>query len=304
MAGAGFLFITNTTAFQTAETIGISTAHNPCDPNTLPMLVALQNGYFAGENINVNLLGATDMKDPAPDVLVTSRGLFYMSEDQHPDTFKAFNFNLQDESKWNDAILVRKDSEITSLGQLKGKIIGIVTSASGPITPKVEALKAVLEKNGLNPAEFNLRSATENDLHNNAADALYIKEPGLSLSLSSGRARILIEGPIFAKYVFSPWPMSVSALSTGLIKQRPEVASKIVEVWDRSIDFIRENPTKADQILTACVKENFGQDGVIVRQLTHWKSSETDKNLIQQQLQWYYSIGSTSKELNVNDILY
>jgi len=320
-----FIVVTKTTAFQTAETVDIATPLNTCDPNVFPLRVASKNGYFAKENINVNLADASGdlltnlnngKSDPNADVLVMGRGEFYRLEDKHPGMFKIFAFGLQDKNKWNDAIIVRRDSGIASLGQLQGKTIGIsfgdardatarVSATSEEMEPREAAIRTMLEKNGLDPAEFPLVSANLAALENNTISALHIREPFLTFGLHSGKYEILEEGPIFARYVFNlnPWAMSVSGISSEFTQQKPETAKKIVQVWDQSVSFIRENPAEADTILQECMKENFGLSGATVRQLTHWKSSETDKNLVQQQLQWYYSIGVTSKELNVDDIL-
>ncbi len=292
---------------KAAKSVRISSVFDACDPNILPLAVALENGYFTKENINVSmnpLKGSADILDT--NVLVMGRGIFYPLQEKYPGTFKVFNFNLQDESKWNDAVLVNKESEISSVSQLKGKVIGRIEQPVLSELPDSQpaGLMAMLEQNGLNPAEFSTRRASLEDLENNVVDALYIREPLMALALHSGKQKILVEGPIFARYVFSPWPMSVSAISSTFMKQKPETAKQIVRIWDKAIDFIRENPIEADKIQQECMKKNYGQDGVQVRQLNHWKSNETDKNLVQNQLKWYHSIGVTAKELNVNDLLY
>lgn len=314
LAFVGLMFIANHKILKTAETINIPTFLNKCDPNLLPLSVALEKGYFTKENINVNRVNPANLIqnfkegkfDSGIDVLITGRGQFYPLEDKYPGLFKVFNLNVQDESKWNDAVIVTNKSKVTNLRQLKGKTIGITTSANDESggKPRFVALSVMLEKNGLNSAEFKMIEATLNDLENNTVSALYIRDPELALSLYSDKNKILVEGPIFAKYILSPWPMSVSAISSTFMKQKPETAKQIVRIWDQAIDFIRENPIEADKILQACMKKNYGLDDAEVRQLNYWKNNEIDKNLVQKQLKWYYSISATTKELNVNDLLY
>ena len=303
------LFIFYAGFSQEAYPISVYYFHD-CDPSQLPLYTALENGYFKTEKIDVTLSWSIDVdvniqnvaEHPDIDLIVVGRAQFYNLEDKYPDLFNVFNFNVQDGTRWNDAVVVKKDSEIKSLGQLRGKTIGIITDGSN-WGARGEIIKIILEKNGLNPEDFKIMITTMNDFENNQVDALYMRGPLLSLFLYLGKTMILEEGPIFAKYIFGPWPMSVSALSSKIIKESPDVAERVVRVWDRAINYIRENPVEADEILQRCMEKTFGVKDLPVRRLNYWTSKEINQTLIQNQLDWYYSKGFLSRKLNVADIL-
>lgn len=234
------------------------------------------------------------------DVLIIGRGKFYKIESEYPGSFKAFSFGLQDEAKWNDALLVMGDSDITSLEQLEGKIIGVAGDPAAGV--RGEGLRNMLKKNGLDPNNFTIVGAFAWDLMIGEVDALELREPELSLMLQGGVARILVDGPIFAGNIFSPWPMSAFGVSSKFIEENPETVEKIIRIWDQAINFIERNPNEVDRITRKCMEENFSGEGVGVNQLQYWKNDGIDKDLIQRQLDFYYET-SGIKKIDVNDII-
>ena len=296
------------------DNVKISTSFIDCNPSGFPLHVAVENGYFAEENIDVNVAqniihGKNGVEIPADaDVIMLGRSPFYQSEAIHPNSFKAFNFNVQDKTKWNDAILVKKDSDITSLNQLIGKTIGITTGIRAnnydlPHSSRIQGVIMMLKKNGLDPEDFKIVRADEHDFENNNIDALEIREPGLSMLLDSGAYRVLVGGPIFAENIFTPWPMSISAISSEFLKENPKDAKKIVQIWDKAIDFIGENPDEADKILQRCMEKNYGLKDIKIRQINYWKNDELDKDLIQKQLDFYHTLEIVKVQLKVDDIV-
>lgn len=269
-------------------------------------LVAQEKGYFneAGCNLILRRLDNISRYDSVveffeSDLYLMGRATVYAIEAAHPGLLKAFNFNLQDETRWNDAILVRKSLNITSLGQLeKNQSIGLL--GGGPA--RVPLMKIMLKKNGLNPEDFKLISVNDNTL--SGINIVYAREPFVSLLLAKGDWKLLIDEPLFAKYIFSPWPMSMSLFSTKFLKEKPALAQKVISVYDKTILFIREHPDEAQSILSKYVEKEYGVKGLRIRLINYLKSDEINKDLIQKQSDWYYENGMSSRKINAEDLIY
>lgn len=288
-------------------TLRVGLALSACSPSELPFLVAKEKGYFQTEGFNVLVskekmeFGDADSLTRSFDIIIVGRARQYYMEATDPGKFKVFTVNYLDSTHPNYAILMRKDAVISSLGQLEDKIIGVDVHSG---RARFVLMRKILEKNGLDPARVQLRDASVEELISGQVDALYIREPELSLALHKGDIKILVDEPI-AKYIMNPWPMSFSSFSNKFLQQKPEAARNVIRVFDRAIDFIRENPENVIGFLRSCMQENYGTS-TDVRQLAHWKLEETQGVLetIQTQIDLYYQTGLIPNKIEASEILF
>nr|WP_297532113.1 aliphatic sulfonate ABC transporter substrate-binding protein [uncultured Roseateles sp.] len=147
-------------------------------------------------------------------------------------------YAIETPSPTAQAIVVRKDSPITSVAQLKGKKIGFAKGA-GAHYLLLEALSQAglsirdIEPAYLNPADG--RSAFENG----AIAAWVVWDPFLAAVQRQSGARILVDGTRIAAY------RRFYLAATPFAQQHPEVLQRVYDELQRAGDWVKKNPTAA-----------------------------------------------------------
>src|SRR5262249_42254803 len=182
-----------TAAAQTADRTTVRTSVNPLVYSNLPVFLASDKGYFAGEKLNMVInrySGSSTTQMP----LVARGDLDIVPTVGGPALFNARNqgfdiklLGVQDAAKegWNDAVwvIVRKDlwdsGSVRSVADLKGRSV----DGSSEGSPANVVMRTALSKAGLSMSDvkFSARLGTPPDwlaaLRNNAVDALAAVEP-------------------------------------------------------------------------------------------------------------------------------
>ncbi|WP_431046764.1 aliphatic sulfonate ABC transporter substrate-binding protein [Roseateles sp. L2-2] len=147
-------------------------------------------------------------------------------------------YAIETPSPTAQAIVVRKDSPITSVAQLKGKKIGFAKGA-GAHYLLLEALSQAglsirdIEPAYLNPADG--RSAFENG----AIAAWVVWDPFLAAVQRQSGARILVDGTRIASY------RRFYLAATPFAQQHPEVLQRVYDELQRAGDWVKKNPAAA-----------------------------------------------------------
>jgi len=147
-------------------------------------------------------------------------------------------YAIETPSPTAQAIVVRKDSPITSVAQLKGKKIGFAKGA-GAHYLLLEALNQAglsikdIEPAYLNPADG--RSAFENG----AIAAWVVWDPFLAAVQRQSGARILVDGTRIAAY------RRFYLAATSFAQQNPEVLQRVFDELQRAGEWVKKNPAAA-----------------------------------------------------------
>ncbi|MDH0866542.1 aliphatic sulfonate ABC transporter substrate-binding protein [Mitsuaria sp. GD03876] len=147
-------------------------------------------------------------------------------------------YAIETPSPTAQAIVVRKDSPITSVAQLKGRKIGFAKGA-GAHYLLLEALNQAglsirdIEPAYLSPADG--RSAFENG----AIAAWVVWDPFLAAVQRQSGARILVDGTRTAAY------RRFYLAATPFAQQHPEVLQHVYEELQRAGDWVKKNPAAA-----------------------------------------------------------
>lgn len=147
-------------------------------------------------------------------------------------------YAIETPSPTAQAIVVRKDSPITSVAQLKGKKIGFAKGA-GAHYLLLEALSQAglsirdIEPAYLNPADG--RSAFENG----AIAAWVVWDPFLAAVQRQSGARILVDGTRIAAY------RRFYLAATSFAQQNPEVLQRVYDELQRAGEWVKKNPAAA-----------------------------------------------------------
>jgi NitT/TauT family transport system substrate-binding protein len=231
--------------------------------DALPYFVALDEKLFEKAGIEV-----VDHKFNSPTSLVdayvsnqievgpygTAPGIALAAEAQNPGTLKLFGFSggIEGTDYVNSSLLVKKGSSIHSIADLKGKKIGHIPGIQWQTNTKY-----ILRNAGINPDKDVVLTGLPLNLQipavvSGAVDALIAIEPMGSIAIAKGDVEAIIIN-VGAKYVTNPWFGGGAVMTTKFIKERPEVARKVMMVLREATDKINANFDKYRPLLAKYV---------------------------------------------------
>ncbi len=223
---------------------------------SLPVFVAQEKGLFKKNGLDVEL-EMFDTAQPLADALCggkldvagytafpisfsaqlrSKKDLYYatglMEDDEHPISM----------------FVVKKDSRIKTIGDLKGKNIGILPTFAYKVW-----LELILDKNGIKPDETTIQqiapAMTPSALESNTVDAMFTNDPAVTTCVQKGIGKLLFTGAIVPKYVWSPFPFASFNMTREFVDKKPDTARQIVKSLDEAIDFISTNQQEAKRIM-------------------------------------------------------
>jgi NitT/TauT family transport system substrate-binding protein len=211
---------------------------------TTAYYVALEEGLFEKACIEIasNKLEAPNQ---IIDALVGARadfgppgaaaGISMLAESKFPGTFKVFGLQGGGIKVGliNDGLIVKPDSDIKGFADLKGKKLGHVPGIQWRTISRHMVRSA-----GLDPE----KDVTLVDLAvgmqvpavvGGSVDATLSLEPVGSVAVASGQAKRAMTNPV-AQVIADPFYSGVSLLTVKFLKERPQVAKKVVAVIDEA----------------------------------------------------------------------
>jgi NitT/TauT family transport system substrate-binding protein len=229
---------------------------------SLPVFVAADQGLFAQNGLDV-ALEEFETAQPLMDALVSGK------IDVAGYTAYAITMNaslrakkelyyltslVEDARHPISKLLVKKDSPIKSIADLKGKRVGILPTVAYKLW-----LEAILAKNGLDPAEVTLQNVAPpmsgSALESGTVDALFTNDPAAAAVLKSGLGRELVAGAVVPEFLGSPFPFASFNIAKAYADAHPAVTAKIVKSLDEAIARIDADPAKAKQSMEKFVKD-------------------------------------------------
>ncbi|SPF32860.1 hypothetical protein SBF1_1160020 [Candidatus Desulfosporosinus infrequens] len=223
---------------------------------SLPIFVAAEQGIFQKNGLEVELkmfetgqplmdalyggkvdvAGYTALPITFSGQLINKKDLYYttaiMEDDKHPISM----------------LMVKKDSLIQSIKDLKGKRIGIL-----PTFAFKAWLEMILKENGIAPGEVTLQDVapamTPAVLESGAVDAMFTIDSAVTIAIRKGIGKLLYEGAIVPKYMGSPFPFGSFNMTKNFVDKNPDTAKRIVQSLDEAIDFITANQQEAKKMM-------------------------------------------------------
>jgi NitT/TauT family transport system substrate-binding protein len=141
------------------------------------------------------------------------------------------------------SVVVKKDSPLNALKDLKGKKVGTFPGASS-----VALAKAVIRKQVDLEQVIFTEIAPPNMIPALAAgqiDAFFTPEPFGMIAVSQGVGRYLIKSPLSLLKLKRGIPGAGFAFSAQFLKERPEQAKKVKACLDKAVDYIRGHEKEA-----------------------------------------------------------
>lgn len=242
---------------QSKETTQVKIA-NLAVVQGLPVYLAIEKGYFKDAGLDVQLIkfdapnqiidaimnGQVDMTSPSG-----AMGIAGIAESKNPGKFKIYAAAGGNDVIQNDAILVKNNSSIKTIQELRGKKLGIL---AGSIQWQTIA-KDILAQNGLEagkdvtlvdlPVGLQAQSLASEQI-----DALLAIEPIPTVVKAKGIGKEIADHTT-ARYIANPFYAGAGIINTAFVQKNPSTANKVLEVLDRAMTEINQNPDAARQYL-------------------------------------------------------
>jgi NitT/TauT family transport system substrate-binding protein len=215
----------------------------------VPDVIAIRQGYFKQEGLEVDwrrfalgkegrdamIAGAIDVNSTAttPFMIGLDKGVSY--------TAVAVNSIFCG----TNHIVVRKESDINNVGQLKGKKVGI---PKGTVTEFI-FLSKVMPSYGLKPGDLetpNIPDAKDRipSLLAKAIDAAMVADPFVAIAEHEGLVRAIDN---FCKYDQMPFMLTVT---NKILKEQPDAVVAYLRGWLRAVKLLKDEPEKAAAVYT------------------------------------------------------
>lgn len=177
-------------------------------------------------------------------------GIAMIAESKFPGKLKIFGLQGGGVAvnRINDGLIVKPDSSIKTFADLKGKTLGHVPGIQWRTISRYMVRAA-----GLDPDKdvklVDLAVAMQVPaVVGGTVDAALSLEPVGSVAVASGKAIRAMTNPV-ASVIADPFYSGASVMTTKFLKQRPDVARRVVAVIDEATDLVNANFVKYKAVL-------------------------------------------------------
>jgi len=278
--------------------------------NSLPTFVAVEKGFFDEEGLKVELI-PFESGTLIIDALVTGRidanacsaiTGFWFAAQGAPDRFKIF-LAYGTPSRKNPAFvaIVKKDSPLKDLKDLKGKRVGTYPGASS-----IELGKAII-RTQMDPEGVVFQEVPPTVLISALAagqiDAFFAPEPMGMIAISQGVGRHLVEEPLGLLGLEKGFAGAGFGFSSQLLKENPALAKKIKAIYYKAVDLIDKDRNAYRPLLIKYL--GLPESVAMNIPLQSWMKIETlDKDSTQRYFDLLYKEGAYQKRVDTTKLYY
>lgn len=224
-----------------------------------------------------------------------------LAEQAMPGKMTAFEFVVWSREAPIDSLIVLKESPLRSIADLQDKKIGIF-----PGTTATAWLKSALEKKHINTKRIEFLQMPQANhlpaLYSKSIDALYTYDPTATIALQSGKTRRLHATSLLNE-LLDIYVGGVSVMSSDFVRKNPELAKKVVAVFDRVNEFVPANETATREIL----KKRLNIDSAVAEHVVvkaAISSHRINKKLLQESVDNLLEIGEIRQKIDPVRMLY
>src|SRR3989344_2370624 len=255
VVGGVWYFASNRQAGKPLETTKIKVADLPIVQG-LPLYLAIEKGYFKDAGLDVERV-KFDAPNQIIDSLISGQvdfaidaatGITGIAETKNPDHLRIFMLTGGDDKVSNDSILVKNGSAIKSISELKGKKLGILPGIQWrTIAQHILAQNNLVADKDIVLVEL-APGLQAQALGTGQIDALLGVEPVPTIVKANNIGKEIVAIPT-VQYVSNPFYGGAGVVGLPFAKQNPNTTSQVLEVFNRAIKEINQNPDGARQYL-------------------------------------------------------
>ncbi len=224
-----------------------------------PMFIAKELGYFDDAGINMDIQIIEDESTYA--ALLVQGSVQFLATAQDPNIKMFANGTpsryvlAMDASCGADGLVATEDIE--SMDDLKGKTLALDTAASSYyffLTALEDA--SSLKEEDINLAEMSDTTEAGLAFMSGQVDAAIMWEPELSEALDGVEgAHTLVTSADYPETI-----LDSLVVNTDYAEEHPEVVEAVAEAWYKAIDFMKENPEEAYEMMASGFEEVTAED--------------------------------------------
>lgn len=275
--------------------------------SNLPFFVAMEKGYFTELGIEVTperIISANDAANAVINGDIVGNATIPLNvilniEENQPGLMKIFLMKASSKDVWSDYLLVKKNSPIDSIAQLKDKKVGGYPGSAQQVLLKL-ILQRFLDEEEIVTVEMPPNTQLPG-LDAGQIEALLTYDERAIIGIESGIAEVLVENPI-SKYVVDPLYGFPYVLSSNFIKEYPSAARRIRDAMYKAADFIETNEPEARDIMAKWA----GTQTEVAQKVNLWdqvKAEDINKDALQRLADIFYEAGITSKRLDTEHLI-
>jgi NitT/TauT family transport system substrate-binding protein len=227
--------------------------------NMLPTLVAMDQGYFKDAGIDFEQKPLTR---GSVAIEALAAGSLEFAESAHAAFFAASSRGIPlvgvavaSRGFYGKMIGSNKNASLHNLKDFKGKRIGIQVG-----TGVHTVFLMLLDEAGLKESDFKIKNIRVNDMPAAMAssagqfDAVMGWDPHMTRIVQGGYGKEVISARRFEKMAHITYPFILST-TQDIVKNKPDMVQKVVNVYAKAHKFIRENKDKALGVYMNYLKE-------------------------------------------------
>jgi ABC-type nitrate/sulfonate/bicarbonate transport system substrate-binding protein len=277
---------------------------------SLPTFVAAEKGLFEQAGLKVELtpfesgtLIISALMAGRIDANCSSATTgYWFAEQSTPDQFKIFlAYGTPSRKNPTFVAIVKKDSPLKDLKDLKGKRVGTYPGASS-----VELARAII-RTQMDPEGVIFQEVPPTILISALAagqiDAFFAPEPVGMIAISQGIGRHLVEEPLGLLGLEKGFAGAAFGFSAQFIKQNPMLAKKVKAVYYKAVDLIDKDRNAVRPLLPKYT--GLSETIAMKIPLQSWMKIETlDKGATQLYFDLLYKEGAYKKKIDTTKLYY
>ena len=277
---------------------------------SLPTFVAAEKGLFEQEGLKVEL---TPFESGTLIVSALMAGRidancssaitgYWFAEQSTPDQFKIFlTYGTPSLKNPSFVAIVKKDSPLKDLRNLKGKRVGTYPGASS-----IELARAII-RTQMDPEGVIFQEVPPTILISALAagqiDAFFAPEPMGMIAISQGIGRHLVAEPLGLLGLEKGFAGAGFGFSAQFLKQSPMLAKKVKTVYYKAVDLIDKDRNAARPLLPKYT--GLSETIAMNIPIQSWMKIETlDKEATQRYFDLLYKEGAYKKRVDTNKLYY
>ena len=300
---------------KTTEITHVKIAYLASNVNALPLYLAIDKGYFKDAGLEVEpvkfeapnqildalISGNVDFGAPS-----TAMGITAISQAKNPNTLKVFALNGGAEpNNIDNVLLVKKDSTISTIKDLKGKKLGILSGIQfRTMAQDILASENLLFDKDVTMVELAIPLQLQ-ALITGQIDAVLTLEPVKIIGEGQDAVKDLVIAPI-NKYITNPWYGGGGIVSVKFSQTNPNTTRKIISVFDKAIKEINSDPNTARQYLKNYTPLNEEQMKIVPLPIfkMYTDFQESDISALQKFIDIFTEYKVIDSKIDVRQLLY